>query len=222
MPIAAYRDGTEEAQAMPEPRRPDRFMSIRPPLEVDEQKLLHWAHDIATAADRRVAELEARLAFLESQATTDELTGLYNRRGFLRAFARANAAAGRGGPAGVVIICDLDGFKRVNDQLGHARGDETLRQVGALLRRKTRKMDAAARLGGDEFALLLIGASTATARHKCQGIGRALGTIGLGASFGIATFDGGEDEPAVLHRADMAMYAEKRRDGRVARLPARD
>jgi diguanylate cyclase (GGDEF)-like protein len=137
---------------------------------------------------------------------------LLNRRGFLGAFTRAHASAKRGGPSGVVVICDLDGFKQVNDLQGHAQGDEVLRQIGGILRRKIRKMDAAARFGGDEFALMLVGVSTATAKRKCQSLAREINAIGLGASFGIAAFDGEESEEAVLHRADMAMYEEKRRN----------
>jgi diguanylate cyclase (GGDEF)-like protein len=73
-------------------------------------------------------------------------------------------------------------------------------------------MDAAARFGGDEFALMLDGASLATAKRKCQYLARDINTIGLGASFGLAAFDGGESEESALHRADMAMYEEKRRN----------
>jgi diguanylate cyclase (GGDEF)-like protein len=142
--------------------------------------------------------------------SSDELTGLLNRRGFLAAFTRANASAKRGGPGGVIVVCDLDGFKKVNDRLGHAQGDELLRQLGAILRRKTRKMDAAARMGGDEFALMLVGLSLAAAKRKCQWLGRVINTIGIGASFGLAAFDGAEGEESVLHCADMAMYEDKR------------
>jgi len=175
--------------------------------------LVEWARAVAAAAERRVSELEMRILQLESQVTTDELTGLLNRRGFLEAFGRANAAARRGGARGVVILYDLDGFKKVNDLLGHAQGDQMLREMGALLRRNTRKMDAIGRLGGDEFAMLLIGAPLDSARKKCQSIGRALNAIGLRASFGFAEFDGREDENSILHRADMAMYEEKRTNG---------
>jgi diguanylate cyclase (GGDEF)-like protein len=186
----------------------------------DDARLIAWAHGVAIAAERRVAALEARIAYLESQVATDELTGIFNRRGFLDAFTRANAAARRGGPRGVVVLCDLNGFKEVNDQLGHARGDQVLRDMGALLRRNTRRMDAVARLGGDEFALLLISASLMGARRKCQHISRALAAIGISASFGIAEFDGNSDEETVLHRADIAMYEQKRRRGRPHRAAA--
>jgi diguanylate cyclase (GGDEF)-like protein len=106
----------------------------------------------------------------------------------------------------------------VNDLLGHAQGDEVLRQIGSILRLKIRKMDAAARFGGDEFALMLVGVSLATAKRKCQCLAREINVIGLGAnlglgaSFGLAAFDGEETEEMVLHRADMAMYEEKRRN----------
>jgi diguanylate cyclase (GGDEF)-like protein len=133
---------------------------------------------------------------------------------------RAIDAARRGGPTGVLIICDLDGFKLVNDRLGHGFGDEVLRQVGMLLLRGVRKMDGAARLGGDEFALLLIGADLPAAQRRIQGFARGIAEIAprfdglalpLSASFGVALFNGAEDEETVLHRADRSMYAEKRR-----------
>jgi len=187
------------------------------PAIAGDTALIDWAHGVAMAAERRVALLEARIAYLESQVATDELTGIFNRRGFLDAFMRANAAARRGGPRGVVILCDLNGFKEVNDQLGHARGDQVLRDTGAVLRRITRRMDAVARLGGDEFALLLISASLMGGRRKCQHVSRALSAIGISASFGLAEFDGNSDEETVLHRADTAMYEQKRRRTRTHR-----
>jgi diguanylate cyclase (GGDEF)-like protein len=216
-----FRDA-EDALAAPVERRKGRLNRLTPPpASANPLALLDWARAVAATAERRVAALEARIAYLESQVTTDELTGLLNRRGFVDAFLRANAAAKRGGSRGVVVLCDLDGFKQLNDQLGHAHGDHMLRQMGALFRRKTRKMDAVARIGGDEFALLLIGAPLASAQAKCQGLADALSAIGLEASFGGAEYDGQEDEDAVLHRADMAMYEAKRRRARAARARLR-
>jgi len=212
-----------------EPRhRPARLIRLVP-SSTDEPALRAWAKAVAAAADRRVAELETRLAYLEGLAVTDEITGALNRRGFLMEFSRAIDAARRRGPQGVVIICDLDGFKKVNDRLGHAIGNEVLRQVAALLTRGVRKMDVAARLGGDEFALLLIGASLEDAKRRIEYFAAAIAeispkgdewTIALSASFGLAAFDGGESEEDVLHRADMAMYAEKRRRAGSARRRA--
>ena len=194
-----------------------RLFRQSPPLS-DQPNLRDWALSVAAAAERRVAELEARIAFLEDLAVTDELTGAMNRRGFLMEFSRALDAARRGAQKGVLIICDLDGFKTVNDRLGHAVGDEVLRKVAALLLRGVRRMDVAARLGGDEFALLLIGADMRSAQRRLESFHRGISAIApkvnglslpLSASFGIAEYDGSEDEVSVLNRADMSMYREK-------------
>lgn len=219
MTVAALQLRKGRTARVPAPRRTGGLVQLLPPAPGAEPALLDWARAVAVAADRRVAQLEARLAHLETQISSDELTGLLNRRGFLDAFARSNDAARRGGPGGIVVMCDLDGFKNVNDLLGHAEGDGLLRRLGALLRRETRKMDASARLSGDEFALLLIGTSAAAARRKCQSLARIIGSTGLSASFGFAAFAGDESEEKVLHRADMAMYEEKRRKAAARRAP---
>jgi diguanylate cyclase (GGDEF)-like protein len=211
----------DEAIRLDPPRRKGRLIRLMPPAS-DQSAVHAWALSVAAAADRRIAELEERLAYLEGVAVTDELTGTLNRRGFLIEFSRAIDAARRRGPHGVVLIYDLDGFKTVNDRLGHAVGDEVLRQVGRLFLRSVRKMDVVARLGGDEFALMLIGADLMSAQRRAQSFARGIATIApsvnglavpLSASFGLAAFDGSEDEEAVLLRADSTMYAEKRRHG---------
>ncbi|HZB90247.1 MAG TPA: GGDEF domain-containing protein [Stellaceae bacterium] len=196
-----------------------RLLPAAPPAPDDQPALLDWALAAAAAAEQRIADLEERLAYLEGLSVTDELTAVLNRRGFGLELMRALAAAARGGPRGVLIVCDLDGFKAVNDLYGHRAGNEVLRQVADALRRRVRKNDVVARLGGDEFALLLIGASLANARRKCAALVRALDAtppvvdstpIPMSASFGLTAFEGGEDPEALLHRADMAMYAQKR------------
>jgi diguanylate cyclase (GGDEF)-like protein len=196
-----------------------RLVAAARPAPDDHPAMLDWALAAAAAAEQRIADLEERLAYLESLSVTDELTAVLNRRGFLIELTRAIAAASRRGPQGVLIICDLDGFKAVNDLYGHRAGNEVLRQVAATLRHRVRKNDVVGRLGGDEFALLLIDASLANARRKAVGLARDLTAIPpeidgvpipLSASFGLAAYDGGEDQEALLHRADMAMYTQKR------------
>lgn len=200
-----------------------RVIPIVNPAPDDQPAMLDWALAAAAAAEQRIADLEERLAYLEGLSVTDELTTVLNRRGLILELSRAIAAAARGGPQGVLIICDLDGFKAVNDLHGHRAGNEVLRQVASILRRRVRKNDVVGRLGGDEFAMLLIGASLPNARRKCLCLTRALTTpppqidgipIPLRASFGLAAYDGKEDHEALLHRADMEMYADKRRHGR--------
>jgi len=231
MPPTAQPDMTLDRAESRAPKPPRGTLIRLAPPTGDHPALHAWALAIAEAADRRVAELEARIDYLRDLALTDELTGAMNRRGFMMQFARAIDAARRGGPKGTVIMCDLDGFKTVNDRLGHASGDTVLRQVGELLQAGVRKMDVAARLGGDEFALLLIGADEDVAARRVAGFSRGIAAIAprisgvttpLSASFGVARFDGSEDEETVMHRADMAMYAEKRRPPGLRRaLPKR-
>jgi len=189
-------------------------------LKGDRDALLSWALDRLAAADRRVADLNERLAYLESLSVTDELTRMLNRRGFLAELTRALSWARRAGAGGMLMISDLDGFKAVNDLYGHAAGDYVLRETAARLMAQLRRCDAAGRLGGDEFAFLLVGATPAGAKGKAQSLARSIETLGLNfagtpiavsASIGFVRYDGSEDEEALLHRADMAMYEAKRR-----------
>jgi diguanylate cyclase (GGDEF)-like protein len=190
-----------------------------PPAPDDQPAMLDWALAAAAAAEQRIADLEERLAYLESLSVTDELTAVLNRRGMVLELSRAISAAARSGPRGVLVLCDLNGFKAVNDLYGHRAGNEVLCQMAARLRRRVRKNDVVGRIGGDEFAILLIGASLANARRKCDNLCRDLSTsppeiegipVPLSASFGLAAYDGSEDHEALLHRADMEMYKDKR------------
>ena len=178
---------------------------LEPEVVVSFQSL---ANQVALAASNaRVHRL------LSVQARTDALTGLANRAGF---------EAGLAGPAGeegerAVLFVDLDGFKSVNDQLGHAAGDELLRHVAARLREATRPEDVCARLGGDEFAVLLRGTSAeevaAVARRVVELVSApvrlAAGPARVGASVGTAHSAGALDPQELLRRADTAMYAAK-------------
>ena len=112
------------------------------------------------AAGRRIAELEAvlRIALNENRelSTTDDLTRVASRRFFSKHFPREVERAARYGRALSLILCDIDFFKTVNDTLGHAGGDEVLKQFGARLQASLRRgVDWVARLGGEEFAIVL-------------------------------------------------------------------
>ncbi|SNT09733.1 PAS domain S-box-containing protein/diguanylate cyclase (GGDEF) domain-containing protein [Sphingomonas laterariae] len=159
-----------------------------------------------------------RQARLQAEAESDALTGLLNRRGFERRTA--------GDPArwhGVVVI-DLDRFKQVNDDYGHAAGDKVLREAGKRIAANVRKGDAVARLGGDEFAVLLTADGPcdchALADRMLQALHRPYMLDGtpydFSASIGIASRNH-EDEgvDALLVRADAALY-EAKRAGRAA------
>src|SRR5260370_29688258 len=147
-------------------RRTDNIVALKVPREADRQVVLDWAMATVAEAEERLATLQTRIEYLEGLSVTDELTGLLNRRGFLAQLDRALASARRGGPHGVLMICDLDGFKQINDRHGHLAGDEVLCQVGGLLARHVRRSDTVARLAGDEFAILLVGAHLLSAGRQ--------------------------------------------------------
>ena len=169
-----------------------------------------------------------RLRESERQARTDDLTGLSNRRHLLDRLEAAIAA----GDQLALLLVDLDGFKELNDTLGHHAGDEVLRQVGPRLAGAVREHDTLARLGGDEFALVLAPADEAAASAaglRLRGaLERSFGVEGIAvhidASVGIALFpEHSGSGLGLLQRADIAMYEAKRvRSGHEVYLPARD
>ena len=101
--------------------------------------------------DRKLAEAE-----LHALTLVDDLTGLYNRRGFRMLAEQHMRLAKRGGPVSILVSIDLDDFKNVNDSYGHAEGDEALRRITAVLREAFRDSDILARFGGDEFVVLAL------------------------------------------------------------------
>jgi diguanylate cyclase (GGDEF)-like protein len=152
------------------------------------------------------------------ESRTDELTGLANRRALLEQAHRVVASATPERPAALLLL-DLDGFKEINDSLGHSAGDDLLRQVGPRLRSALRSDDVLARLGGDEFAVLMPAAEPAEGRALAERLGELLHApftvagvrLHVGVSIGVAT----TPEPAttvqeLLHCADVAMYIAKR------------
>ena len=160
---------------------------------------------------------QKRIALLEELATSDELTGLKNRRGFYDGFLRELECCERGiSKGGLLVLFDLDHFKDVNDRYGHAAGDAVLKLVGQTLRSEIRKMDVAARMGGDEFVLLL--SNTTQAESRARQIGWQLNNLSLAwygdvipvqASVGMRPFGAGDLVEAVLGDADSALYKTK-------------
>lgn len=112
---------------------------------------------------RDIAARKKEEEALRRASVTDELTGLYNRRGFLTLAEQQLRLARRHGRDLVLFFADLDNFKQVNDRFGHAAGDRTLAAVGALLRDAVRDSDIVARLGGDEFTVLAVDGDANTA-----------------------------------------------------------
>ena len=155
----------------------------------------------------------------ERDALHDALTGLPNRTLLLDRLEQATARCRRNGGVLAVMIIDLDGFKEVNDTLGHHMGDVLLQRVAIRLERNLREVDTVSRLGGDEFAVFLpdLG-SLETAKDTAKRLLSSLAepfnleniSLGVQASIGIAGFpEHGLDTATLLQRADMAMYQAK-------------
>jgi diguanylate cyclase (GGDEF)-like protein len=166
-----------------------------------------------------VEALRARAEAAEAAADHDVLTPVLNRRGFVSAMTRTMAYCTRYKVPAVLLYLDLDGFKRVNDTLGHAAGDAALVRVAELLLENVRATDAVGRLGGDEFGLLLLNAGPDEGREKAAGLKLALEQAAfvwegqpaaLGGSFGVRAFTGQTDVEAWLAEADAAMWVRKR------------
>lgn len=169
---------------------------------------------------RDIAERKAYEASLWEKAHHDPLTGLPNRSLFRDRAEQAMARARRSGRCFALVICDLDGFKAVNDEHGHGVGDAVLTEAAHRLRYALRASDTAARLGGDEFALLIEDCEsdsdiTQIAGKLVENL-RAPYRVGdveietLSVSLGIALYPAdGSDYPALVDRADQALYRVK-------------
>ncbi|GGQ85502.1 diguanylate cyclase domain-containing protein [Couchioplanes azureus] len=172
---------------------------------------------LGRALNETLVALEDAFAAMRHQAFHDGLTGLANRTLFRDRVAQAISSARRGVPVAVLLI-DLDGFKQINDLYGHAVGDALLTAVGQRLREGVRGHDTASRLGGDEFAVVLDGLDSpddapAVAQRILTAI-QAPVTVGdreirPRASIGVARWQGQTGVDALLHDADVAMYAAK-------------
>lgn len=146
-------------------------------------------------------------------ATTDPLTGMANRRYFELTLERELAGAVRARDDLAVLLFDVDNLKRINDEGGHAAGDQALRRVGFALGTACRRADLAARIGGDEFALLAPRVDADRARMLAGRIREALASI-PGAprvSVGVATIHGADvnDATTLMRAADEALYDAK-------------
>lgn len=155
----------------------------------------------------------------ESSAETDQLTGLFNARSLRTHLERELSRATRDGSSLAVLVCDLDGFKQVNDNFGHLKGNEVLQVFAGLLREACRDSDYLVRMGGDEFVILQPGMQQDVCVPQIERLRaaaleagwKACGEECLSISVGAAFFptDGATAE-ALLDEADRRMYASKR------------
>lgn len=172
-------------------------------------------------AEQLMAEQRQRIDQLEGMVMTDELTGLYNRRGFIKHLTRELAITSRVDEnAGMLMLIDLDSFKAINDTYGHPAGDACLETVARFLVHSLRDMDIVARQGGDEFAVILPRISRQNAKRRAKALADALNSltfrwqgrdIPLAGSTGTSLYASGDSLDDVIARADRALYADKER-----------
>ena len=232
---AAIDRGEECRETLLNVRGPDREpwwneIHLAPVLDTDGTVVQYIGvqHDVTARVEAERALLQERdrtqacLTRIEELAYTDPLTGLPNRRRLEEQVETAIWDARSGSDTIALLFLDLDGFKAVNDSRGHAAGDELLQTVARTLRGRLRRGDLLARLGGDEFLVALTGlapeTAAAEARRVADGLVAAVRAAGepadrefaVRASVGIGVYPrDGEEFAALLHSADVDMYARK-------------
>jgi diguanylate cyclase (GGDEF)-like protein/PAS domain S-box-containing protein len=162
-----------------------------------------------------ITELKDREEKLRTQAITDELTGIYNRRHFMSALEHLVDTGKRYAAGFSLIMFDLDHFKSINDRFGHDVGDAVLKETCALIRQRLRASDVFCRIGGEELAILCPFTSQENAEQLanvlCQSLaGHEIAVAGrVTASFGVATWNKDIAADELLRRADQASYSAK-------------
>lgn len=168
---------------------------------------------------RELSQTRVRLETAEKNADQDQLLPLQNRRAFVRELTRYIAFTGRYNTPASLIYFDMNLLKKVNDTYGHAAGDAVLQHFAGVLLEHVRDSDCVARLGGDEFAILLSHADQEQALKKSDLLAEALSasptvwngiTIPTSFAYGAFELKPGDNADIAIHRADEAMYAQKK------------
>ncbi|WP_018150229.1 GGDEF domain-containing protein [Leeia oryzae] len=176
------------------------------------------AREEASLASDKISALEKEIETISAQVRTDQLTGALNRRGLEETMQMELSRANREHRALSVALLDIDNFKKLNDRLGHQAGDEALSHLAKVITDTLRPTDSIARYGGEEFVIVLPATALSEAVQVMQRVQRELTKrfylrknerVLITFSCGISQYREGEDEHAVLNRADMAMYKAK-------------
>ena len=160
-------------------------------------------------SELRAIEGERRVERALSEAETDSLTNLYNRRGLDRLIVAEERRCLRYGHPACVVAIDLDGLKAVNDSKGHAAGDDLICTAATVLRETARESDVVARIGGDEFVILGLECEEPSAGILTQRMRAKLNDAGVAASLGFSMRDPARGLEYARHAADEAMYRNK-------------
>ncbi|WP_239061640.1 GGDEF domain-containing protein [Ideonella livida] len=180
---------------------------------------MNQAHGRAQALEAQVRDLEAELRKVSQELSTDVLTQVANRRGLMLRFEEAQRQLEREGGTLSVALLDIDNFKRLNDTLGHAAGDQALVALAQRVKASLRPQDSLARFGGEEFVVLLPGTLADEAQQALTRLQRSLSAslfmheareVLVTFSAGVTAYRTGEKLDEALERADMALYEAKR------------
>jgi diguanylate cyclase (GGDEF)-like protein len=180
-------------------------------LELPLVELLAAMLSSVLSAELRAVETKRHVERVRSEAETDALTKLYNRRGWDRLVDAEEHRCRRYGQPACVIAIDLDGLKSVNDSAGHAAGDELLRRAASAIRTTVRETDVVARVGGDEFVVLGVECDESDADSLLRRIRSGLDAVGVDASLGMALRLPALGLEHAHQDADRAMYVDKAR-----------
>jgi diguanylate cyclase (GGDEF)-like protein len=214
-------DFSRSVAAMADAMASQKFQSIGNRRDEVGALMTSFGQMLNTVEQQRDAaykELESTNLRLKEYSFKDEVTSLYNRRFFTMRLDEELARYRRFNHPASVVLLDLDGFKAVNDDLGHAVGDETLRDIAQILMKHSRGINVVSRYGGDEFAILLVETSKAGARLYADRIRQVIGAFPFShgkqvtASLGVASVPDDEAATAedLFRAADEALYAAKR------------
>jgi diguanylate cyclase (GGDEF)-like protein len=160
-----------------------------------------------------IVDLHRRLL---DQAIVDPLTGVFNRRYMERSLSDAIERLRRNSTPTSLLLMDVDGFKSINDQFGHAKGDSVLKEIVSLIAKRSRKLDLLFRIGGEEFMLLLPDTKEAAAAVVAEQLrasiaeSRPLDDRQLTVSIGVSELQPGESPDSWMKHADDALYAAKK------------
>jgi diguanylate cyclase (GGDEF)-like protein/PAS domain S-box-containing protein len=229
-PLQLIRNGAEHIENESEKTRSDGTIStcllVATPFYNGSNELTGIIEDFRDISERKQLEQQ-----LHTLSTTDELTGLCNRRGFMNLAQQQLSYVERAGIDVFLIFADLDNMKWINDTLGHEAGDKALILATRLLRTTFRDADIVGRMGGDEFAVLLTTTSNsdsesiliARLEHELAEINKGLPRQQqIAISFGIVRYPGGISLDELIAQADIKMYAEKNRKKAAATSKSRE